>query len=173
MKFKIIADSKILALLPVFLLSACAGMQGPSPAGKSLVQTDKVDIKPLTEKPDVRGKDAYHLLVAELAISRGQTELAVEHYLQLAKSQQNPAIAERAVKVAVYGENLEAAIEAAERWVELDPQRTEAQQVIAAIYIRQNRVEDAFSYLDTVIRKTDISDKQLFALPACDAVRTG
>ena len=163
MKFKIIADSKILALLPVFLLSACAGMQGPSPAGKSLVQTDKVDIKPLTEKPDVRGKDAYHLLVAELAISRGQTELAVEHYLQLAKSQQNPAIAERAVKVAVYGENLEAAIEAAQRWVELDPTRTEAQQVIAAIYIRQNRVDDAFIYLDSVIQKTDISDKQLFS----------
>jgi tetratricopeptide (TPR) repeat protein len=164
MKFKMLTHSKILSgLLPIFLLSACAGMQGPAPTGKSVVQTDNVAIKPLADKPDLLGEDAYHLLVAEMAISRGQTELAVEHYLQLAKSQQNPAIAERAVKVAVYGENLEAAIEAAERWVELDPQRTEAQQVIAAIYIRQNRVEDAFSYLDTVIRKTDISDKQLFS----------
>ena len=163
MKFKTLIDRKILCgLLPIFLLSACAGMQGPAATGKSLVQRDKVAIKPLDEKQDMLGKDAYHLLIAEMAISRGQTELAVEHYLKLAKSQQNPAIAERAVKVAVYGENLQAAIEAAERWVELDPERTEAQQVIAAIYIRQNRADDAFSYLDSVIQKTEISDRKLF-----------
>lgn len=159
-----LTNSKILAgLLPIFLLSACATMLDSGSSGKSLVQTEAAAIKPLAEKPDLFGKDAYHLLVAELAISRGQTELAVEYYLKLAKSQQNPAIAERAVRVAVYGENLEAAVEAAQRWVELDPERTEAQQVIAAIYIRQNRVDDAFGYLEGVIQKSDISDKQLFS----------
>lgn len=164
MKFNMLTHSKILAgLLPVFLLSACAGMQGPGATGKSLVQTDEAAIKPLDEKPDLFGKDAYNLIVAEMAISRGQTDLAVEHYLKLARSQPNPAIAERAVRVAVYGENLPAAIEAAQRWVELDPERVEAQQVIAAIYIRQNRVDDAFDYLDSVIQKSDISDQQLFS----------
>ncbi|MCP4432111.1 MAG: tetratricopeptide repeat protein [Gammaproteobacteria bacterium] len=164
MKFNILTNRKILAgLLPIFLLSACAGMQSSGPEGRSLVESDSVTIKALVDNPEPAGKDAYHLLVAELAISRGQTALAVEHYLELAKSQQNPAIAERAVRVAVYGENLMAAIEAAQRWVELDPERAEAQQVIAAIYIRQNRIDDAFSYLDGVIQKSELSDKQLFS----------
>ncbi|NNE62835.1 MAG: tetratricopeptide repeat protein [Gammaproteobacteria bacterium] len=163
MKFNSLTDSKILAgLLAIFLLSSCASMRDSGSAKESLLQTEAVEIKPLVRKPDLFGKDAYHLLVAELAISRGQTQLAVEHYLQLAKSQQNPAIAERAVRVAVYGEDLAAAVEAAQRWVELDPERTEAQQVIAAIYIRQDRVDDAFAYLVGVIEKSEISDKQLF-----------
>lgn len=164
MTLKLLTDRKIHAgLFAILLLSACAGMQRSGPSGKSLVQTDTPAIKSLSENAEIAGKDAYHLLVAELAISRGQTDLAVEHYLKLAKSQQDPAIAERAVRVAVYGENLAAAIEAAQRWVELDPERAEAQQVIAAIYIRQNRVNDAFSYLDGVIQKSNLSDKQLFS----------
>lgn len=154
---------KFTALLPLFLISACVSTQNPGPGSGNSVQSDRAVIKPLSEQPDLFGQDAYNLLVAEMAINRGQTDLAVEHYLRLAKSQDNPAIAERAVRVAVYGENLEAAIEAAQRWVELDPDRIEARQVIAAIYIRQNRVEEAFDYLDGVIQKSDMSDKKLFS----------
>ncbi len=153
---------KLAVILPLFLLSACAGLQSSGVSVNSQVQSDPVAIKSLSEKPDLFGEDAYHLLVAEMAITRGQKAVAVEHYLALAKSQDNPAIAERAVRIAVYGENLPAAIEAAQRWVELDPSRTEAHQVIAAIYIRQNRVEDAFSYLDGIIQKSQLSDKKLF-----------
>ncbi len=159
---KLAGINKFALIAPLFLISACAGIPGSGLNGDSPVQSDPVAIKPLSEKPDLVGEDAYHLLVAEMAISRGQKELAIEHYLELAKSQDNPAIAERAVRVSVYGENLPAAIEAAQRWVELDPGRTEAHQVIAAIYIRQNRIEDAFTYLDSVIQKSQLSDKKLF-----------
>ena len=128
----------------------------------SRIQSDQVEIKQLTTQKDVVSTDTYNLLVAEMALTRGQTDIAVEHYLALAKSQDNPAIAERAVRVAVYGQNLEAAIEAAQRWIELDPERIEARQVIAAVYIRQNRVEDAFGYIDSLIRESDLEDEQLF-----------
>lgn len=159
---KLTGIKKIAVIAPLFLISACAGLQSSGLDGYSQVQSDPVAIKPLSEKPDLVGEDAYHLLVAEMAITLGQKELAIEHYLELAKSQENPAIAERAVRVAVYGENLPAAIAAAQRWVELDPSRAEAHQVIAAIYIRQNRVEDAFNYLDGVIQESPLSDKKLF-----------
>ena len=154
--------SKFVAMLSLLLLSACAGLQRSGLDNESQIQTEPVIIKPLSEIPDLVGENAYHLLVAEMAITRGQTDLAVEHYLILVKSQDNPAIAERAVRIAVYGENLPAAVEAAQRWVELEPDRIEARQVIAAIYIRQNRVDDAFNYLDGVIEKNEIGDKQLF-----------
>ena len=56
---------------------------------------------------------AYDLIVAEIALNQGDTELAIERYSDLAESQDNPAIAERAVRIAVYGQDLETAIEAA------------------------------------------------------------
>ncbi len=153
--------SPAVALLPVVLLSACAGMQNLMQRD-SLVQSDPVQIKLLNTQGDLIGEASYNLLVAEMALNRGQTALAIEHYLALAKSQNNPDIAERAVRVAVYGQDLEAAIEAAQRWVVLDPNRVEAKQVIAAIYIRQNRVNDAFTYLNGLIQSSKLTDKQLF-----------
>ena len=105
---------------------------------------------------------AYDLMVAEIALNQGDTALAIERYLALAKSQQNPAIAERAVRIAVYGQDLEAAIEAAQRWVELEPERIESRQVIAAIYIRQNKVDEAFGYINGLIEASQLDDAQLF-----------
>jgi len=160
MKFS--RTKQIAAIMPVLFLTACASIQKPGFEQDSLVQSDPVQIKHQDSQPDAVGTAAYRLLVAELAISRGQTDLAVENYLALAKSQDNPAIAERAVRVAVYGQNLEAASEAAQRWIELDPERTEARQVIAAIYIRENRVDDAFGYIDSLIQSSKLEDKQLF-----------
>ena len=159
---KFTRTKQIAAIMPVLFLTACASLQKPGLEQDSLVQSDPVQIKRQNAQPDVVSTDAYRLLVAEIAISRGQTEVAVENYLALAKSQDNPAIAERAVRVAVYGQNLETAIEAAQRWIELDPERTEAQQVIAAIYIRQDRVDDAFGYIDNLIQESELEDKQLF-----------
>jgi tetratricopeptide (TPR) repeat protein len=108
------------------------------------------------------GDAAYHMLVAEIALFRGQTDIAIEHYLRLARTQDNPAIAERAVRVAVYGQNLEAASEAAQRWIELEPDQLEAHQIIATIYIRQHNIDEAFQYLDDLIEFSDIDDKELF-----------
>ncbi len=143
------------------LLSACAGIQN-SLQPDELVMSDPVQIKPLKAGENQMGEASYNLLVAEMALDRGQTELAVKHYLALAKSQDNPAIAERAVRIAVHGQDLEAAIEAAQRWVMLDPSRIEAKQVIAAIYIRQNKGHEAYTYLNGLIQDSELTDRQLF-----------
>ncbi|MCZ6470928.1 MAG: hypothetical protein O6649_06180, partial [Gammaproteobacteria bacterium] len=126
------------------------------------MQSDPVQINRLDPQGIARGNDAYHLMVAEVAMHRGQVELAVKNYLLVAKSQNNPAIAERAVRVAVYGQDFEAATEAAQRWIELAPDRIEARQIIAAIYIRQDKVEEAYQYLDEIIENSQVADEQLF-----------
>ena len=66
------------------------------------------------------------------------------------------------MRIAVYGQDLEAAIEAAQRWVELEPERIEARQVIAAIYIRQDKVDEAFGYINGLIEASELDDAQLF-----------
>ncbi len=163
MKLKRLSSlSKYSLVLFVFLLPACAGLQTPDSGSDLLVQSDQAQIHRLDPEEATPGDDAYRLMVAEVAMHRGQVELAIKNYLLVAKSQDNPAIAERAVRVAVYGQNFEAATEAAQRWIELAPDRIEARQIIVAIYIRQNKVEQAYQYLDGIIETSQAADEQLF-----------
>ena len=154
---------RLSALLPVFMLTACAGLSSPGGSGLSTESSpEAIQINPLTDKPNEFGDASYDMLVAEMALNRGQTDLAIKHYLSLAKRQNNPAIAERAVRIAVYGQDLEAAVESAQRWLELEPGRSEAQQIIAAIYIRKDQVEEAFNYLDSIIIDSALPKRELY-----------
>lgn len=144
------------------LVAACAGLPQMSSQSPTPLESQTVQINTLGTQQDAVADASYALMVAEIALNQGDTELAIRHYLELAKSQENPDIAERAVRVAVYGQDLEAAIEAAQRWVELDPERVEARQVIAAIYIRQDNIPEAFNYISGLIQTSELEDSQLF-----------
>jgi len=148
--------------LAVLLTSACAGLSTPGSESSDPLGEPSVQVNPAGSQTDVYADAAYDLMVAEIALNQGDTALAIERYIALAESQENPAIAERAVRVAVYGQDLEAAAVAAQRWIELDPDRVEARQVIAAIYIRQDKVEEAFSFIDSLIESSELEDEELF-----------
>ena len=150
-------------LISVALLAtACAGLQPASSQPQTLLEDQQVQVNPLNAQQDAVADASYNLMVAEIALNQGDTEVAVKHYLDVAMTQDNPEIAERAVRVAVYGQDLEAAILAAQRWIELDPNRVEARQVIAAIYIRQDKIQEAFIYIDDLIKTSELDDAELF-----------
>ena len=156
-----------LIIRPVFVLmsllvAACTGLPQMSSQSPTPLESQTVQINTLGTQQDAVADASYALMVAEIALNQGDTELAIRHYLELAKSQENPDIAERAVRVAVYGQDLEAATEAAQRWIELDPKRVEARQVIAAIYIRQDNIPEAFNYINGLIQTSELEDSQLF-----------
>ena len=160
-------DSINVILRPVLigttlLLTACAGLSQTPSQAPDLLGQQQLQVNPLESQQDTVADASYNLMVAEIALNQGNTEVAVKHYLDVALTQDNPAIAERAVRVAVYGEDLQAATLAAQRWIELDPSRVEARQVIAAIYIRQDKIQEAFSYIDDLIETSDLEDEQLF-----------
>lgn len=149
-------------ILGVLLTSACAGWSQPGSRGTAPLELDAAKVSPRPQTADPLADAAYDLMVGEIALNQGNTDLAIERYLALSRSQQDPVIAERAVRIAVYGENLEAAIDAAQRWIELEPERIEARQVIAAIYIRQDDADAAFAYVDSLIETSELEDEQLF-----------
>ncbi len=149
----------LLILLFSSLISGCASL---SPPGGEPLEPEAERIIPLDE-PFVSEDDlAYQLMVAEIAINTGQSQLAVENYLNLTESLRDPKIAERAVRIAVYAQDIDAAQQAAERWIELEPERSEAQQIIASIYIRQEDHERAYFYLEKVIRSQPALNDQVF-----------
>lgn len=147
-------------LLLSFVLTGCATLD-KSETGYVEQQPAKIVPLEITTSSD---KDPiYQLMIAEMAVNAGETETAVSNYLALALSQDDPKIAERAVRIAIYGQDIDSAQRAAERWIELQPERGEAQQVIAAIYIRQGDDEKAFYYLKQVIESHPTVDDQIFA----------
>jgi tetratricopeptide (TPR) repeat protein len=144
------------------LATACTSLPQTSSQDTALLEQQQTQVNTLGPQVDVVADASYNLMVAEIALNQGNTEVAIKHYLDVALAQDNPAIAERAVRVAVYGQDLETAVVVAQRWIELDPNRVEARQVIAAIYIRQDKIQEAFVYIDELIQTSDLDDAELF-----------
>jgi tetratricopeptide (TPR) repeat protein len=152
-----------LSLLLGTILSGCAITQ-PSDQGL-LLQTEANRIYPLEITTPIEKDPVYQLMVAEVAVSRGQTKTAIENYVALALTQDSPEIAERAVRLSVFAQDMESAQKAAQRWIQLEPNKTEAKQVIAAIHIRQGHDETAYNYLDAVIKsQAEITDETFISL---------
>jgi tetratricopeptide (TPR) repeat protein len=147
-------------LLLSFVLTGCATLDK---SATGYVEQQPAKIVPLEITTSSEKDPIYQLMVAEMAVNTGETETAVSNYLALALSQDDPKIAERAVRIAIYGQDIDSAQRAAERWIELQPERGEAQQVLAAIYIRQGDDEKAFYYLKQVIESHSAVDDQIFA----------
>jgi tetratricopeptide (TPR) repeat protein len=90
----------------------------------------------------------YKLMLAEIALQRGQPHVAVPAYLELARETRDPRIAQRATEVAWNARFQSAALEAATLWVQVDPKSAQARQVIAALLSRQEPLADAQPHLE-------------------------
>lgn len=112
-----------------------------------------VTAKPAVRKvplPDVELTDdlLYKLLLAEVAVQRGQPHVAVPTYLELARETLDPRIAQRATEVAWNAHFRSAALEAATIWLQTDPKSTRARQIIAALLVNQADLDDVQPHLE-------------------------
>ncbi len=128
------------------LLSACA--TSLSPVGNSNQLPIRQSDAAAERSPEA--ELLYELLVGEIAGQRGAVEVSAENYLRAARQSDDPRIAERAAKIAVFAGDDKKALEAARRWVALAPDDTEAQQVVAIMYLRNGRVDEAVPFLEKV-----------------------
>ena len=87
----------------------------------------------------------YRAMSAEFAGQRDELGFAVQQYAALAEGTRDPAIAERATRVAMFAEDDTAALKAAERWVSLAPTDLEARQIAAALHVRRGEAAPAIA----------------------------
>jgi tetratricopeptide (TPR) repeat protein len=106
--------------------------------------------RPKAPLPDIELSEdlLYKLMLAEIALQRGQPNVAVPAYLELARETRDPRIAQRATEVAWNARFQSAALEAATLWLEVDPKSTQARQVVAALLARQEPLTDAQPHLE-------------------------
>ncbi len=152
MNFKLLISSSL-----IFCLSACA--QSPE---RSVVDIDKLEAGDKLEgkseigqlalpKQDLTASMLFDFLIGETALQRGDTEIATESYLRLAKTTRDPRVAQRATEVTLLSRKPVLALAAATIWAELDPNSVVAHQTIAALLASAGRLDEARPHLDKLL----------------------
>ncbi|MDD5411069.1 MAG: tetratricopeptide repeat protein [Methylobacter sp.] len=98
--------------------------------------------------PDV----LYMLLAAELAGQRGQYEIALEGYMEVAKRVNDPRFAERAAKIAMYMKDGKKTDEAVSLWLTQDPKNLTARKIAALSALRSGNKQAAVDHLDLLLK---------------------
>lgn len=105
------------------------------PAGESAITVDQL----------------YEFLLAEIAAQRGEREVSAEAYADLARQTRDPAIAQRAVEVALVGRDSDLAIRATNLWLELEPDSASARQTLIALLLTSGNLKDAGPQLKRIL----------------------
>lgn len=154
-------------------LAGCALHPPAPPAGTGEVPQAPAETEPAHVEVQVQalpggtqeqlsGPLLYDILLGEIAGQRGQLDISVERYIEAARYSQDPQVAERAMKIAVYAKRQELALEAARRWVELAPDNSEARQSLAALALRGGKDDEALAQIDYLLRHSDAPPDQAY-----------
>lgn len=128
------------------LVAACAQTPAQRPTESAPAQPasearPKERAEPLP-KQELTGQILYQTLLAEIAGQRGNLGLSASAYMDLARTTRDPRMARRAAEVALHGRDLETALQAARLWVEIDPESSQARQMMAGLLVSANRLDE-------------------------------
>ena len=96
----------------------------------------------------------YEFLLGEVALQRGQAQIAAQAFADLARRTRDPRIARRAAELAAYARSPELAVEAAKIWNDAEPASEEARRALAGLLVSANRLEEAQPYLERIVAGT-------------------
>lgn len=140
------------SLICVWLLAGAFSLNGCA----TKPSTNRVG-PPVTNAPveqvetELTAEFVYKYLVGEVAGQRGDFATSGSIFYDLAKTTRDPRLAERAAKVAAYGNVSNLTIPAVKLWSELDPASTEAQQAMTETLIATGQLNEAEPYLTKLL----------------------
>lgn len=89
----------------------------------------------------------YEFLLGEVANQRGKGDLATRIYLKLANLTRDPRVAARAASLAYESRDMEAATEAFNLWLELEPASLQAKQMLSMMLVSGGKLDEARPHL--------------------------
>lgn len=103
----------------------------------------------------LRPEFIYKYLIGEISGQRGEIATSGAIFYDLARSERDPRLAERAAKIAAYGNIPNLAIPAIKLWAELDPSSIEAQQAMTEMLIATGKLKETEPYLANLLLKEE------------------
>ena len=108
------------------------------------------------DEPDEASATAdavFEYLVAELAAQRGDTTSAMATYQRMARELKDPAIARRAIELAIRARDFPAALDGAALLIELEPDSQLAREILAALVGSDNDLGKASEHAAALVKK--------------------
>lgn len=161
---------RVVPLLLLPLLAACAARQAPVPPAPAGAATTPAAEHPLRPMP---AATLESLLTAEIAVQRQRPDIALANYLEQARLTRDPGVVSRATTIAqVLGQPQ--SLEMAQLWTEVAPEAADAWFLLSLNSLRQRKFDLAMPALDRLLALQPEADlEQLFiaAMPASQADR--
>lgn len=95
----------------------------------------------------------YELIVAEVAIQRGQLDFALERYVPIVEQYRSARLAERVMRIALYLKRPLIAYDVAELWVSIAPDDLEARKSAARLSLHQQKLDRSVEHLQAIIER--------------------
>ncbi len=170
------------------MLGGCAA--GPLPEGDSAAGNDAVtaggsvdpgedasgasgagdsEVEATPEEPQYpvapfEGDQLYDLLVAEVAVYRGQLDAALDGYMKVTRDSGDVGVASRAAMLARYLKRDQETIDAARVWTDAEPAALEGHRLLVELLMKRRDLKGAIEHLEAVKRLGGLANFQLFAI---------
>ena len=130
----------------LFFLAVFSLLSGvPAHAGEAASPEEAPALSAVQD--EALGQVVYSVLLAEIALQRGDAETAVQTYAKLALRTRDAQVMERAVGVAGFARHFDTALDIARLWLDVDPASQRAQEMLTGILITSNRLDELAPHL--------------------------
>lgn len=144
------AVKRIPILFPL-LLAACASAPQHVKTAPQIQAPVVTEHKPTLPKIELTDDLLYEFMLGEVALQRGDYDLAAQTYLDLARTTRDPRVARRAAQIAYGTHQLDKATEAFKLLSELEPDSQMAKQMLASLLVTGGKLEEARPLLAEVL----------------------
>jgi tetratricopeptide (TPR) repeat protein len=131
--------SKKLILAVLVLSLAGQALAAGETAAKAPAK--KQSTVPLADE-DLLARTVFQSLVGDLALQRGEMELGVSAWADLARRTRDPEVIARAAEVAAATRQYDLALELTALWLQVEPESTKARQTESTLLLLANRLDD-------------------------------
>lgn len=135
------------AYLGGFLLSGCTGLPSSEPLGSA---SSEEIIRGGDSGASRKSEAVYLLLASELAVQRGEYDIALQSLMKAAKLTDDVNVAKRATRVALYLKDNDKLLEASTLWRQKEPSSLEAAQINIMSMLKAGKMDaalEAFGFM--------------------------
>ncbi|MFP6850882.1 MAG: tetratricopeptide repeat protein [Pseudomonas sp.] len=163
--------NRSLALLTAAaFLSGCQTFAPSAPDGTPPVE-DPAVVAPPAQPQVYRSfseETLLSLLTAELAGQRNRFDIALDNYVQQAKSTQDAGVAERGFRIAEYLGAEQPALETSLLWAKTAPENIDALRAAAVQLARAGRYDESMTFMEKVLQRQGDTHFDFLALSAAE-----
>ena len=141
----------------VAVLPGCASFSGTAEEPAPPVQAEQAETEEI-RYADFEPEVLYQLLTAEIAAQRGRYDVTLVNYLQAAKTSEDPAVIDRAMRIAQTLNADNAQQQLATLWLDIDPDNLQAHRVAAIQAVKRQNLETALFHMEQIMDQGEDAD---------------